>query len=325
MRAGKFDNDKLEELVLSRIRGFRRPEVLSRSGIGEDCAAVDFSGGIGVFSTDPITAAAENIGLLTVHVSCNDAAAAGAEPIGLLVTLLLPVTASEEEAAHVCDQLSAAAKQAGVEIIGGHTEVTEAVTRIVTSATVVAKAGRNGLISPSGMREGCDIVMTKWAGIEGTAVIAADRKPDFLTPEEQAEAEGLIEHISVVREGLYAAAHGACAMHDVTEGGVLGAVWELCRASCVGAVIDASAVPRLSVTEKICRGYGLDPYRLLSSGSMLIVCGDGRAMADGLAALGVPAAVIGRAGGCDVRLADGTLIAPPEADELYNIEHCDKK
>lgn len=320
MRPGKLDNDKLEKLVLSRIRSVRRPEVAARSGVGEDCAAVEFGGRLGVFSTDPITAAAENIGLLTVHVSCNDAAAAGAEPIGMLVTLLLPVTASEEDAAHVCDQLAEAAKQAGVEIIGGHTEVTEAVNRIVTSAAVVARAGEYGLISPSGMREGCDIVMTKWAGVEGTAVLASDYEPAFLSESELSEAKGFMEHISVVREGLYAARHGALAMHDITEGGVLGAVWEMSRASGVGALIDRDAVPVRPITAKLCEGFNIDPLKLLSSGSMLIACRDGAAMAAGLNEINIPAAVIGRAFGSEVCFSDGAPIDPPQADALYNVE-----
>ena len=98
MRIGKLDNDQLNELILSKFR-HTRSEVVCSPRIGVDCAAVDLGGRLAVLSTDPITSAANNLGQLTVHVSCNDAAAAGAEPVGLLVTLLAPPTATEADIA----------------------------------------------------------------------------------------------------------------------------------------------------------------------------------------------------------------------------------
>lgn len=320
MRLGKLDSDKLEELILSKFGHFRK-EVLSGLGIGADCASVDFDGDIAVFSTDPITSADKNIGRLTVHVSCNDAAAAGAEPVAILVTLLAPPSATEGEIAGIADQLAEAAREANVEIIGGHTEVTDSVNRIITSATAIAKVEKGGYIPSGGMREGDDLVMTKYAGIEGTAVIASDfkEKLGFLSEAEMDEAASFFELISVVKEGLFAAKNGATAMHDITEGGIFGAAWEMTQSSSVGIIIDKTCIPIKPVTKKICEKLELDPYRLLSSGSMLISCRDGKKLADGLNALGVHARVIGRAGGQGVRLMTGEEIAPPQADELYKL------
>lgn len=319
MRLGKLTNEQLERLVLSKF-GHIREEVVCSPHVGVDCAAVDLGGRLAVLSTDPITSADKNIGGLTVHVSCNDAAAAGAEPIGLLVTLLIPPEATEEDVDTVTNELTAAAKLANIEIIGGHTEVTSSVNRFVTCATVIAKAGKNGIITPAGMKQGNDIVMTKLAGIEGTAVIAADF-PDRLplTDEEFAEAASFMEHVSVVKEGLFAADHGATAMHDITEGGVLGAAWEMAEASGCGMVIDTELIPIHPITRKICDSCGIDPLRLLSSGSMLIACENGEALVCGLKELGINAAVIGKAEGKEVRQADGKIVAPPEADELYRL------
>ena len=232
MRIGKLDNDTLNALILSKF-AHTRSEVLCSPKVGVDCAAVDMGGRIAVLSTDPITAADKHLGALTVHVSCNDAAAAGAEPIGLLTTLLVPPSATEDDIARVADELSAAAKAANVEIIGGHTEVTDAVTRM--------------------------------------------------------------------------------------EGGVFGAAWEMSEASGVGIEIDAAKVPLKPATQKICAALGLDPFRLLSSGAMLIACPDGETLANGLMQMGINAAVIGRAGGKGVRTANGDMIAPPGADELYKL------
>ena len=319
MKLGKLSNDKLDSLILSKF-GHMRKEVVCSPHVGVDCAAVDLGGRIAVLSTDPITAADTNIGSLTVHVSCNDAAAAGAEPIGLLVTLLIPPHGTEEEVEHIAQELAEAAKLANIEIIGGHTEVTASVTRYVTCAAVIARAGKNGIITPAGMKEGQDIIMTKMAGIEGTAVIASDAAGRTgLTDAELEEARGFMSMVSVVKEGLYAAEHGATAMHDITEGGVFGAAWEMAEASGCGMVLYPEKVLMHPITKKICQKFGIDPYRLISSGSMLIACDDGEGMVKGLAAIGIPAAVIGKAVESGVSTADGTEIPAPEADELYKI------
>ena len=320
MRIGKLTNDELNELILSKFKKCRDEVVLSPR-IGVDCAAVDMGGRLAVLLTDPITSASEHLGRLTVHVNCNDAAAAGAEPIGLLVTLLVPPSASAEDIARVADELSAAALEANVEIIGGHTEETASVNRMITCATVIARPGENGLVLPSGMKAGDDVVLTKWAGLEGTAVIASDyaHRLSGMSEAELTQARNFIRLISVVKEGLYAANHGAAAMHDVTEGGVLGAACEMAEASGCGLTIDEASIPVHPLTRKICQKLGLDPLRLLSSGAMLIACRDGEALVRGLGEIGVHAAVIGKAGGAGIRLLDGTQITAPGADELYKL------
>ena len=320
MRLGKLSNEQLDGLILSKFRHIR-PEVVCSPQVGVDCAAVSLGGRLAVLSTDPITSAGKNLGRLTVHVSCNDAAAAGAEPLGLLVTLLIPPSASEVQVGQVADELAEAAALARVDIIGGHTEVTDSVTRLVTCATVIAKAGERGIIQPSGMKQGQDVLMTKYAALEGTAVIAEDfsHRLGCLTPEELQTAQGFLTQVSVVPEGLYGAAHGATAMHDITEGGVLGAAWEMAYASGCGLEIDRQAIPLHPVTKKICAALSVDPYRLLSSGSMLIACENGEQMCRGLREKGIPAAVIGKAGGKGVRLTTGECVEPPEADALYSL------
>ena len=322
MRIGKLDNDELNELILTKFKKCRDEVVLSPR-VGVDCAAVDLGGRLAVLSTDPITSAKGNIGALTVHVNCNDAAAAGAEPLGLLVTLLVPPQATKEDIARVADELAAAAAEAHVEIIGGHTEVTSAVTRMVTCACVIAREGGHGLVLPSGMKEEDDLILTKWAGLEGNAVIAADYQERLagLSAEEIAQARALISHISIVKEGLYAASRGAHAMHDVTEGGVLGAVWEMAEAAGCGILLEEAHIPVHPLTKKICDALGLDPLRLLASGALLIAVagGEGEKLAGELRAQGINAAVIGRACGKDARLSDGTPIAAPGADELYKL------
>ena len=133
------------------------------------------------------------------------------------------------------------------------------------------------------------------------------------------EARGFINRISVVKEGVYAARHGASAMHDITEGGVFGAAWEMAYASKKGICLDLRSIPVHPITEKICTALSIDLYRLISSGSMLISCRNGEEMVRGLASSGVDAAIIGYVGGEGVRLADNTIIEAPGRDELYKL------
>ncbi len=108
-------------------------------------------------------------------------------------------------------------------------------------------------------------------------------------------------------------------MHDVTEGGVLGAAWEMAEAAGCGVVLHREAIPVHPATRHICEAVGLNPLRLLSSGAMLIACPDGEAMAAGLSGIGVPAAKIGRTVEKGVAFSDGAPIGPPGADELYRL------
>jgi hydrogenase maturation factor len=322
MRIGKLTNEQLDRLILSKLR-HTRGEVVCAPSIGVDCTAVDLEGGLAVLSCDPITAAESGIGRLTVNVSCNDAAASGAEPIGLMVTFLLPPSITEEEVGALADELVEAARAAKVDIIGGHTEITPAVTRIVTCATVIARPVGDKLITPKGMLCGDDIILTKHAGLEG-AMILADKLPadqTVLTDAEMDEIHSFAALTTVVPEGLFAARHGAHAMHDVTEGGILGALWEMSMASNCSVEFDFGKIPVHPLTERLCGHYGIDVYKLISSGSMLIAAEDGETLCRQLAQMGIEASVIGRAAnagsGGEVRSVCGKLIDPPEADEIY--------
>ncbi len=319
MKLGKLDNDTLERLILDRFQK-TRPESFGAPRIGMDCAMLDFDGDLIVTSCDPITSAdARHIGALSVHVNCNDAAAGGAEPVALLVTLLLPPTETEETVAMIANDLQSAAALAGVDIIGGHTEVTDAVTRVTTCTTVLARTPKAKMLSGAKLDDA--IVMTKWAGLEGTMLIAEDHAEllSSLPFETVERACALSGHLSVVPESKIAMQHGAHAMHDVTEGGVLGAVWELAAQKHLGAAVDLKAIPVLPETEAIAEAVGVDPYRLMASGSMLIACENGTEMAEALSAAGIPAAVIGRITERDFRFTDGSPLDPPGADELYRL------
>ncbi|MDD4312853.1 MAG: AIR synthase family protein [Eubacteriales bacterium] len=319
LRLGKLDNDDLDRLVLKKFRRVR-PESLSSPTIGQDCAVVDLNSDLLVLSCDPITSASvAHLGRLTVHVSCNDAAAAGAEPVGLLVTLLMPPTGTMEQISRIADDLSAAAQLANVDILGGHTEVTDAVTRAVTNATVIARQSRSQALR--GMRPGDDIVMTKWAAVEGTTILAEDFAPRLssVPAELLSAARSLSGKLSIVAESRIAMQFGATAMHDVTEGGVLGASWELGFANACSVSIDTAKIPVREETRALCEALSLDPLRLIGSGSLLIACKNGVRLCEALQREGISVAIIGHAIEGKTSFVDGATLSEPHADELYRL------
>ncbi|MDR1027925.1 MAG: AIR synthase family protein [Clostridiales Family XIII bacterium] len=329
MRIGKLDNELLKKIVIDKI-GRHRPEVITGPGIGEDCAVIDFGSYECVLSSDPITAADERIGSLAVHVSCNDIASNGVEPLGVLLTVLLPPETSETDIERLMDQASETAEGLGVEIIGGHTEITDAVTKPIVASTAVGRRVAGNGLPGDPMRPGDRILVTKRLAMEGTGIIASDRGrelADVLTDDELRRARSMLDDISVVKEGVIAGGIGTTGMHDITEGGVLGAVWELCRLSGMGAELWASRLPVDEVTRKVCARLGLDPLRLISSGSMLIIARPAQSdeIARAVRAAGVEVTEIGlvreRSEGIFlVSGADGerkTPIEAPGSDEIY--------
>ena len=330
MKTGKVPNDILNKLILSKINNFRQ-DVILRPGIGEDCTAIDFGQFDCVISTDPITGAINEIGKLSVHISCNDIASSGVEPLGLMVTLLCPTTITEKELEFIMDQICATSKELNVEILGGHTEVTPAVNRVVISTTAIGKAPKGRLITSNGAKVGDSVLITKFAGLEGTAIIANDFE-DVLKQSLDAatiqRAKSFINQISVVKEGVLAGELGVSAMHDVTEGGVLGAAWEIAEASGLGIIINKNDIPVDSATLEICKLFSIDPLRLISSGSMIIATSNADELFRIYNEHQIPVACIGKI----TPASEGRFIydsntglkeelVQSDSDELYKLEH----
>lgn len=306
---------------------YRRDDVVLRSGVGEDCAGIQFGDEVCLLTTDPITGAANEVGKLAVHISCNDIASNGAAPIAILLTILAPESTTEEDLKLIMAQAHEEAEKLNVEIVGGHTEITSAVNRIVVSSTAIGKQGIDDLFSNTTLREGDLIVMTKSAGLEGTGIIAFEKEEEL----EEAygsdlvtEAKNMLDKISVVKEGIVAGKIGVTSMHDITEGGLLGAVWEICEGAGLGAVIKYEAIRIPKATETICKHYQINPLRLISSGTMLMTVSPSKAegLMKALHNENIESQIIGEITHKDVYLEKRgrlTYVTPPDSDELYKV------
>lgn len=324
MKEGKLDFDDLRHIILNN-KTIKRNEVKVRNDVGEDCSIIDFGDCEGIFSTDPITGASENIGKLAVHINCNDIASSGGEPIGILVTILAPTSSNLEEINKVMNEINEETAKIGVEIIGGHTEVTSAVNKMVISVTVIGKNLKGKSIKTAGAKLYDDIVVTKSLGLEGTYILINDyeeRIQKILSEEEIEFGKGLINKISVLEEGKIGGKFGVNSMHDITEGGLLGGLYEVAMASNKGFRIYKDKIPVSDITKKVCEEFKIDPLRLISSGSMLITTKNGGELIKKLKAKGIEASIIGEIceqGGILVDKGNEINVEPPKRDELFNI------
>ena len=326
MKFGKLPENMLKRSVLRQI-GSGREDVLSRAGVGADFAALKVGAEEAVILTsDPVIWEGDSDGERAVHAVCNDLACAGAEPAGLLLTALLPEDLKEPQIRGMVQKIASVCEPLGIQILGGHTEITSAVKRPVISVTGVGKAALQKLIPSGGAKPGDDILVTKWIALEGTFRIAKRREeelsaryPRFLIR----EAAGFDRYLSVLPEAEIAAEAGVHTMHDISEGGVFGALWELAESSGVGLEIDLKKIPLRQETVELCDFYGLNPYQMVSGGSMLMAAADGNGLAHRLRQAGIPAALVGKAtAGNDRIILNGEerrFLDLPQTDEIHRI------
>jgi hydrogenase maturation factor len=327
LRTGKLPPDLLRGLVLGRL-GVRRPETLVPAALGIDAAVVAADGEWAwVLTSDPITTATAGAGRLAVQVVCNDLAAMGAEPVGVLATLLFPPGVSTEVIAQLTAEIDSAARAANVEVLGGHTEIAPGVAAPLVVMSGVGKARRDRIVTAAGARPGDALVLTKAVALEGTHVLANDFAQRLrslgVSDDVLDAARGYAEELSVVPEARLAVEFGASAMHDPTEGGVVGALWEMAEASGCGFRVFVERLPVREPTRAICAALGVDPLRLIASGALLIACRNA-AMVAAIEQRGIAAAQIGEMtpleSGRLLVYSDGTEpVTRLDRDELYRV------
>lgn len=326
MKIGKLPEPVLIRSVLKEIK-HRRDEILVGPAVGQDCAVLKVKEGeVLVFSSDPITGTVKDIGSHSVHITANDLAASGAEPVGIMITILLTPDTEEAQLKEMMRGVEAACSQLNMEVMGGHTEITDVVKQPLISLTGVGKVKESEVLTTASVKPGQDIVITKWIGLEGTSIAAKEREEKLLSrfaPSFVETAKGFDKYLSVVPEAQIAKEWGATAMHDITEGGVFGALWEFGSGSGVGLDIDLKKIPIRQETVEVCEVLGLNPYILMSSGSMMIAADDGYGLVRKLSQAGIPASVVGKATDGKERILrngeDTRYLDKPQSDELYKI------
>ena len=315
---GKLPIELLESLL--NAMSIHDPDLLVGPRIGEDAAVVKVGEHRLIFKTDPITFLSEDLAWYLITVNANDIACMGGTPRFLLTTVLLPQGTTEDAVAALFADLRKASATMDVTLIGGHTEITYGIDRVIAIGFMIGYLD-GPVIGASGAKPGDAILISKAIPLEATSILAR-QLPERLALEKDSlrQARDLIftPGISVVREARIAAALGATAMHDPTEGGLATGLKELARASGCGLEVDASAIPVLPTAASILPGLGIDPLGAIASGTLIACCPPEKAapILDAWQAAGIRGSLIGRMtapGGLRMH-KNGSVMPLPEFD-----------
>ncbi len=238
--------------------------------IGVDVGITKIDGAYLVSSSDPITGSEEMMGWHAVNVSANDVATSGIMPETLNVVSLFPKGTPLSEIKSLMRQISSTAAHLGITVAGGHTEITPGLMKPIIMVTCFGSGDR--FVTAAMAKTGDSILMTKTAGIEGTSILARLHRVREMLPDGlRRKGARLIQNLSVVEDARLAFSTGKVhAMHDVTEGGVLGAVVEICLASKLGFELETDKIALDSSTLELSKRLKIDPFKLIGSGSLLI-------------------------------------------------------
>jgi len=270
---GKIPLEILKQVIFKNL-GAKRSEVVLGPSAGIDGAVIDFGNKSLIVSMDPITGALERVGWLAVNINANDVATFGVQPEYLLSCIMLPENAERITVETISMQMGKAAKDLEIAIIGGHCEVTPGLSNPIVVGCTMGTTEKGNYVTAAGARHGDKLILTKSAGIEGTAILASDkirRLEKTMSHNTLLSAQQFFDQVSVVKEAVVAFKTGGVhAMHDPTEGGIAGGIHEMADASNLGVKVFEEKIKIKPETREICNFFKIDPLQLISSGALLI-------------------------------------------------------
>lgn len=323
MKIGKISESVLKRSVLKQIKT-KRNEIINGAGVGEDCAILAFKEDeLYVTSMDPAAIGKGRDVRHAIMETANDLAAGGAEPVGMMVTVLLPETTEEAELKKMMSQAESACAEINVQLMGGHTEVSAAVNQPIFIVAGTGKTRKEKVSQKA--RAGQDIVVTKWIGMQGTSIIAKERTEELskrFPAHVIEEAKQMENSLSVLTEAAVAAEFGVCTMHDASEGGIFGALWELAESAGAGLLVDLKKLPVKQETIEICEFFEINPYELISGGCLVMAADNGFDLVSKLEKEQIPAVVVGKITDDNDRVVineeERRYLERPKTDEIYN-------
>ena len=323
MKIGKASESVLKRSVFKQLHT-KRDEVISAVGTGLDAAVLKLDADeMTVLSTNPVMGTLEELGGYGVLSVVSNLAAAGATPVGILLTILLPEKEDERTLKKIVAQAQEVCDRYQIQILGGHTEVTKAVNQPVLSLVAVGKAKKDSLCLSKGAKPGMDILIANWIALEGTVILAAEKEQELLTRYTAPfldKTKALKKFLDIQKAAQIAAGHGVGAMKDGSRGGIFGTLWEFAEASGIGLEIDLKKIPIRQETVEVCEFLGINPYELHAGGCLLMAAEDGNALVQALEREGIFATVIGKATAGNDRVLlneeERRFLEPAKPDEL---------
>lgn len=350
MKQGKVSEVVLKRSVFKNIHA-KNEKVISGGKVGGDCGIISNIGNRTAVATSGIVDYTnEYREYYTFYKAFNNLMSKGAIPTAIVLNIIMPNDAKEKQLKEVIKAYDFLCGKHNIAICSGHTQYTDQVNNIISTVTMFGEqiADFRGIIekrmtcnqsdecTQNAMEDNdqvhvidneMQIVMTKAIGIEGTAIISND-KESFLRERFHGtfcdECLKFKEYISVEQEAKIAVENGALFMHDVSGTGVFGAIWELASVFEMGAEINLRNIPVWQETIEVTELFDINPYKMVSQGSLLIVTYDGAGLVSKLEEKGIPASVIGTLvqGNDKVLMNNGEkrFLEPPRGDEIYKVE-----
>ena len=324
-RIGKVSESVLKRSVLKLIKP-RREDVIIKAGVGEDCGAIRINGDEIVLHSTQSIVADDNRGVKGAIISAaNDIFISNGELIGITLAVTLPTQIDESELKKIMREAEETCEQLGAQILGGHTELTEAVNKPIISITAIGKT-KDISVAKSKAHPGDDIIVTKWVALEGTGILARNYYDELRNSFSEVfidAAKDLYQFILTDKDADVAFKNSISSIHNASNGGIFAALWEMAERSKVGLEIDLRAIPIRQETVEITEELGVNPYELLSGGALVITSKDGQGLARAFDKEGINAVIIGKVtAGNDRVILNGDekrFLEPPHQDQIYNM------
>lgn len=326
---------KLTESIYDR--SVRKILKSNGAGLRADCAVLAgnaacdgiLSGQALAFGTDKRTAARAYLAAVNhVIACCANRAALGLFDASASMTFMIPERMREIKVRMMMEAAALQADETGIPILSCNVQVLPAVAQMVVSCVISAGLEKHSEGNVVSMKKKTlieeDIVMTKWLGLEGTAIMAAESRDKLCAryPSDLVDtAADFYRYLSIAPEAATAVKSGADYLLALREGGVFGGLWQLAAENGVGLVVDLKRIPVRQETIEVCEYFDLNPYELLAGGSLLVLAANGGELVRALENAGVPAAVIGRTTQGNDRVVrhgeESRFLEPANGDEIF--------
>lgn len=326
MKTGKVPVNILKRSIINEIKQ-KNKEVFKGAGVGADYALLRLKALEDIVVTTNIYEASNSLSAaLAVYKAGNNMACSGAVLIAVTVSMTLPVEFQESELKAYMKAMDDAAEKLQVEIAGGDTRISENVQVPILTVTGIGRVSAENSMEERKVCAGQELVVSKWIGMEGALLIVNAKEEELQNryPYAMLDRVMAMEHeMTVLLEAATAVKSEVSAMHDLSEGGILGGLWEFAGKHGVGLEIDIKKIPVKQEVIEICEYFELNPYALRSGGSLLMAVNNGSNLVWELNKLGIEASVIGRITDGNDRIIrnqeETRYLDLPQADEIYKM------
>ena len=316
MSSGKVSNSVLKRSVLKQIK--KRNDKVQKPAIGVDCGIID------VEDTSKRIVVSQSCGRLPVYRAVNNIYANGGIPEAVECCVIMPEELDEQELKKVMKELDDQCEVAGVQIAGGHTQISEAVKKPIITVAGIGYSNTDIPVSARNMKAGQNIVMTKWIGIGGIRAVIEKHRDSILDKYSEDvidKAYGAVSDMLIDKEAAIALQMGVESMHDVSEGGIYAALWDMSEAGKAGLDVDFRKIAVRQEIIEICELLDINPYELESDGCLLMTVSPGCDIIDKLQAAGIKACIIGKVTDNNDKiirnLDEVRYLDTPKRDEIY--------